>query len=136
MKEVVNKMRKLLTIFVLIATLVTLAACRDNKPIDIEVTIIDQSMTSDEIIAHVIVTEDFKELSQLEEIAYNVSSQLYEENFESIGASAYTMMIYFYNSQASFDNEDISYGSIVFDINRSMENPGLALNINQLTFDE
>lgn len=129
-------MRKLLTIFVLIATLMTLAACRDNKPIDIEVTIIDQSMTSDEIIAHVIVTEDFKELSQLEEIAYNVSSQLYEENFESIGASSYSMMIYFYNSQASFDNEDISYGSIVFDINRSMENPGLALNINQLTIDE
>lgn len=136
MKEVVNKMRKLITIFVLIATLVTLAACKDNEPVDIEVTIIDQSMTSDEIIAHVIVTEDFKELSQLEEIAYNVSSQLYEENFETIGASSYTMMIYFYNSQASFDNEDISYGSIVFDINRSMENPGLALNINQLTIDE
>lgn len=129
-------MRKLITIFVLIATLVTLAACKDNEPVDIEVTIIDQSMTSDEIIAHVIVTEDFKELSQLEEIAYNVSSQLYEENFETIGASSYTMMIYFYNSQASFDNEDISYGSIVFDINRSMENPGLALNINQLTIDE
>lgn len=129
-------MRKLITIFVLIATLVTLAACKDNEPVDIEVTIIDQSMTSDEIIAHVIVTEDFKELSQLEEVAYNVSSQLYEENFETIGASSYTMMIYFYNSQASFDNEDISYGSIVFDINRSMENPGLALNINQLTIDE
>lgn len=125
-------MRKVFIIFVLIATLATLVACRDNDPIDIEVTIIDQSMTSDEIIAHVIVTENFDELAQLEEIAYNVSSQLYEENFETIGASSYTMIINFYDSETSFDSEVITYGSIVFDINLSMENPGLSLNINQL----
>lgn len=128
-------MKKIITLFVILITLLTLVACGNDEPKDIEVTIIEQSMTSDEIIAHVIVTEDFKELLQLEEIAYNVSSQLYEENFETIGASSYTMIINFYDSENSFNSEDITYGSIMFNINESMENPGLSLNQNQLTID-
>jgi len=135
MKEVVNKMKKLLSLFVLLIALVSLVACGNDEPKDIEVTIVDQSIISNEIIAHVIVTENFKELVQLEEIAYNVSSQLYEEYFEAIGASSYTMIINFYDSESSFDSEDIIYGSIVFEINDSMENPGLTLSQNQLTID-
>ncbi len=96
---------------------------------------IDLTVESSEMIAEVIVTEDFKELSQLEEIAYNVSSQLYEENFEMIGASSYTLIINFYDSQSSFDAEDVTYGTIIFDVNKTMENPGLSLNQNQLSID-
>ena len=128
-------MKKLLSLFVLLIALVCLVACGNDEPKDIEVTIVDQSIISNEIIAHVIVTENFKELVQLEEIAYNVSSQLYEEYFEAIGASSYTMIINFYDSESSFDSEDIIYGSIVFEINDSMENPGLTLSQNQLTID-
>ena len=128
-------MRKLTTVFVLIIIGLTLVACGSDEPKDIEVTVIDLTVESSEIIADVIVTEDFKDLSQLEEIAYNVSSQLYEENFEMIGASSYTMIINFYDSQGSFDAEDATYGTIIFDVNKSMENPGLSLNQNQLTID-
>jgi hypothetical protein len=135
MKEVVNNMRKLTTVFVLIIIGLTLVACGSDEPKDIEVTVIDLTVESSEMIADVIVTEDFKELSQLEEIAYNVSSQLYEENFEMIGASSYTLIINFYDSQSSFDAEDVSYGTIIFDVNKTMENPGLSLNQNQLSID-
>jgi uncharacterized protein YcfL len=135
MKEVVNNMRKLTTVFVLIIIGLTLVACGSDEPKDIEVTVIDLTVESSEMIAEVIVTEDFKELSQLEEIAYNVSSQLYEENFEMIGASSYTLIINFYDSQSSFDAEDVTYGTIIFDVNKSMENPGLSLNQNQLSID-
>lgn len=128
-------MRKLLSVFVLIIIGLTLVACGSDEPKDIEVTVIDLTIESNEIIADVIVTEDFKELSQLEEIAYNVSSQLYEENFEIIGASSYTMIINFYDNQNSFDDQDAVYGTIIFDINKSMENPGLSLNQNQLKID-
>jgi uncharacterized protein YcfL len=135
MKEVVNNMRKLTTVFVLIIIGLTLVACGSDEPKDIEVTVIDLTVESSEMIAEVIVTEDFKELSQLEEIAYNVSSQLYEENFEMIGASSYTLIINFYDSQSSFDAEDVTYGTIIFDVNKTMENPGLSLNQNQLSID-
>lgn len=135
MKEVVNNMRKLTTVFVLIIIGLTLVACGSDEPKDIEVTVIDLTVESNEMIAEVIVTEDFKELSQLEEIAYNVSSQLYEENFEMIGASSYTLIINFYDSQSSFDAEDVTYGTIIFDVNKTMENPGLSLNQNQLSID-
>lgn len=135
MKEVVNNMRKLTTVFVLIIIGLTLVACGSDEPKDIEVTVIDLTVESSEMIADVIVTEDFKELSQLEEIAYNVSSQLYEENFEMIGASSYTLIINFYDSQSSFDAEDVTYGTIIFDVNKTMENPGLSLNQNQLSID-
>jgi len=128
-------MRKLITVFILIIVGLTLVACGSDEPKDIEVTVIDLTVESSEIIADVIVTEDFKELSQLEEIAYNVSSQLYEENFEMIGASSYSMIINFYDSQGSFDAEDATYGTIIFDVNKSMETPGLSLNQNQLTID-
>jgi len=133
MKEVVNNMRKLTTVFVLIIIGLTLVACGSDEPKDIEVTVIDLTVESSEMIADVIVTEDFKELSQLEEIAYNISSQLYEENFEMIGASSYTLIINFYDSQSSFDAEDVTYGTIIFDVNKTMENPGLSLNQNQLS---
>lgn len=128
-------MRKLTTVFVLIIIGLTLVACGSDEPKDIEVTVIDLTVESSEMIADVIVTEDFKELSQLEEIAYNVSSQLYEENFEMIGASSYTLIINFYDSQSSFDAEDVTYGTIIFDVNKTMENPGLSLNQNQLSID-
>ena len=128
-------MRKLTTVFVLIIIGLTLVACGSDEPKDIEVTVIDLTVESNEMIAEVIVTEDFKELSQLEEIAYNVSSQLYEENFEMIGASSYTLIINFYDSQSSFDAEDVTYGTIIFDVNKTMENPGLSLNQNQLSID-
>ncbi len=128
-------MRKLTTVFVLIIIGLTLVACGSDEPKDIEVTVIDLTVESSEMIAEVIVTEDFKELSQLEEIAYNVSSQLYEENFEMIGASSYTLIINFYDSQSSFDAEDVTYGTIIFDVNKTMENPGLSLNQNQLSID-
>jgi len=128
-------MKKLTTVFVMIIIGLTLVACGSNEPKDIEVTIIDLNIESNEIIADVIVTENFKELTQLEEIAYNVSSQLYEENFEMIGASSYSLIINFYDSQGSFDAEDVSYGTIIFDVNKTMENPGLSLNQNQLSID-
>lgn len=128
-------MKKMITVFVMIIIGLTLVACGSNEPKDIEVTIIDLNIESNEIIADVIVTENFKELTQLEEIAYNVSSQLYEENFEMIGASSYSLIINFYDSQGSFDAEDVSYGTIIFDVNKTMENPGLSLNQNQLSID-
>jgi hypothetical protein len=128
-------MKKLTTVFVFIIIGLTLVACGGDEPKDIEVTVIDLNIESNEIIADVIVTETFKELKQLEEIAYNVSSQLYEENFEMIGASSYSLIINFYDSQGSFDAEDVSYGTIIFDVNKTMENPGLSLNQNQLSID-
>ena len=128
-------MRKLSSVFVLIIIGLTLVACGNDEPKDIEVTVVDLTVESNEMIADVIVTEAFKELSQLEEIAYNVSSQLYEENFEMIGASSYSLIINFYDSQNSFNGEDVTYGTIIFDINKSMENPGLSLNQNQLNID-
>jgi hypothetical protein len=67
-------------------------------------------------------------MQDLEEIAYNVASQLYEENFEEIGASYVVLTINF-----SDTTSDGLYGSISFDINKTPQQPGLSLNSNDLT---
>lgn len=132
-RKVVKHMKKFLMILILTVTLFSLFACQGTK--DVEVTIANESITAGNIVVDVIVTEKFETVDQIKEIAYNISSQVYEKNFDTIGSSSYTLTINLYDSESSVTNQIITYGSIIFDINQSLESPGLSLNQNLLTLE-
>ena len=126
-------MKKFLMILILTVTLFSLFACQGTK--DVEVTIANESITAGNIVVDVIVTEEFETVDQIKEIAYNISSQVYEKNFDTIGSSSYTLTINLYDSESSVTSKTMTYGSIIFDINKSLESPGLSLNQNLLTLE-
>lgn len=122
-------MKKITIILVFAVLIFSLASCKDSIEIqDIEVTYSENESTSNSLVYQVNISTKLKSIEELEEIAYNIVSQLYEENFEAIGSDTYFLTLHISNS-----NSEGLYGSISFDINKSMENPGLTLNSNDLS---
>lgn len=132
-KEVVMKMKKIITLSMIVVSMLLLASC--SRAQEIEVTIANETFTQNEIQVDVIVSENFETIAQVEEIAYQIASQIYEKHFETIGTSSYSMSINLYDSESSLSNEDITYGSLIFDINKKLESPGLSLYRNLLTIE-
>lgn len=134
MKEVVNNMKKLLTILFVLTSLFALVGC-GNKVEDLEVTIKSEEMTEGYINVDVVVPTGLKDMDELKEIAYNIASQVYENNFEEIGTSTYILTIKLYDSSSSYDANDNNFGQIEFAINQSIENPGLKLLHDELVLE-
>ncbi|MCD4827301.1 MAG: hypothetical protein K8Q99_05945 [Acholeplasmataceae bacterium] len=122
-------MKKLSVIFIFTALIFSLAACKDSIEVqDIQITYSEGESTSNSLVYQVNISITLKNIEELEEIAYNVASQLYEQNFEMIGSDVYLLTLNISNSQT-----EGLYGSISFDINKSMQTPGLTLNSNDLS---
>lgn len=128
-------MRKLTLVMILMIATFTLYAC-DKGPVvtsgDIKVQIADEFITDDTLEIHAVIPYSFESLDDLHEVALTVISQSYEKHFDQIGTSTYTMTIYFYKSADDFDSDKATYGTMVFDINKDVENPGLTLKTNSL----
>ncbi|BCR36446.1 lipoprotein [Mariniplasma anaerobium] len=119
-------MKKLSIVIILLTLIFSLASCGGGVD-DINITYNKGESTSSSYVYNANISVKIKDIQDLEEIAYNVASQLYEENFESIGASSILLTINF-----SDTNTEGLYGSISFDINKTIEQPGLSLNSNDL----
>ncbi len=128
-------MRKVFILLLLITAIFTLVGCGNKEAETLDVFMANQTSTWNSSSYHVIVNAEIDDLEALEEIAYNVASQSYEQDFDLIGTNRYTLSFYFYTTQASFDNEDSDYGMIVFMVNDSLDNPGLSLKTNELIFE-
>lgn len=128
-------MRKLTLMIVLMIATFTLFAC-DKGPVttsgDIKVQITDEIITSNTLEIHAVIPYNFESLDDLHEVALTVISESYEKHFNQIGTSSYTMTIYFYKSLNDFDSNKATYGTMVFDINKDVENPGLTLKTDAL----
>lgn len=135
MKEVVSNMKKIYGILFIFALIFTLIGCTNNEVEDVEITIKNEEIFSDKINIDVVVPNKIKTIEEIEEIAYNIASQVYEKHFESIGTSTYLLTINLYDSSSSYDSKDMTYGMITFDINKSLEQPGLSLNTNSLSIE-
>lgn len=131
-KEVVNNMKKTLIILSMLTFVFALVGCNSDKVEDLEITIKTEEVLSDKINIEVVVPTTIKDLEDIEEVAYNIASQIYEKHFDEIGASTYLLTIKLYDSTTSFDAKDITYGTITFDINKAINQPGLQLNTNSL----
>jgi uncharacterized lipoprotein YajG len=120
-------MKKISIVFIIVTLIFSLASCAGGTE-DITITYLESESTSSSLVYQANISIDIKDMQDLEEIAYNVASQLYEENFEEIGASYVVLTINF-----SDTTSDGLYGSISFDINKTPQQPGLSLNSNDLT---
>ncbi len=127
-------MRKsIFTLLFLVITLLLVGCQNDPEPKDI-VVIASQSLTDVSLQADVVIN-DATSLAELNEIALNVASQIYEENFAEIGAKKMTFTLRFYASEDDFEANQITYGTLTFDINLSVTSPGLSLKTNALIYE-
>lgn len=121
------------TLLFFVMTMVLISCQGDPEPKDI-VVIASQTLTDVSLQADVVIN-DATSLLELNEIAFNVASQIYEENFDDIGSNKITFTLRFYASEDDFQANEISYGTLTFDINLSLSAPGLTLKTNALTFE-
>ncbi len=128
-------MKKLSFFLVLLISTFTLVACQSAPIIqsgDVKVQIADEFMTSNTLDVHAVIPYGFESIDDLYEVALSVVSMSYEKHFESIGITNYTMTIYFYQSLDHYEKVNASYGTMVFDINKDLNSPGLSLRTNGL----
>ncbi|RJX27006.1 MAG: hypothetical protein C4537_01445 [Acholeplasma sp.] len=127
-------MRKsLFTLLFLVITLLLVGCQGDPEPKDI-VVVANQTLTDVSLQADVVIN-DATSLAELNEIAFNVASQIYEDNFLEIGSKKMTFTLRFYASEEDFQANEVTYGTLTFDINLSVSAPGLSLKTNALTFE-
>jgi hypothetical protein len=117
------------------SALFTLMACGDEKipePELLDVTVMNEQLMFRQIHLHVVVPIEVADLDELMEITLDIARQTYEKHFDLIDVKPYTLTVYLYQSQAHYNAENVSYGYHVFNINVSLEQPGLSLSHNHL----
>ncbi len=125
--------KSIFTLLFLIISLVLIGCQGEPEPKDI-VVIANQTLTDVSLQADVVIN-DATSLEELNEIAFNVASQIYEANFDDIGSKKMTFTLRFYASEDDFQANQVSYGTLTFDINLNVSTPGLSLKTNALTFE-
>lgn len=125
--------KSIFTLLFLIISLVLIGCQGEPEPKDI-VVIANQTLTDVSLQADVVIN-DATSLEDLNEIAFNVASQIYEANFDDIGSKKMTFTLRFYASEDDFQANQVSYGTLTFDINLNVSTPGLSLKTNALTFE-
>ena len=130
-------MKKTLGILFLFTLIFGLISCKPSPtevldPEDITVEIQEETIVGEMIDVHVVIGVELETLDQLLEITLSIASQTYEKHFEMINGESYTLRVYLYHSEADFTANNNSYGYHTFNINTSLENPGLSLGTNAL----
>jgi hypothetical protein len=128
-------MKKILYLVILMSALFALMACGDKEipePDLLDVTVMNEELLFQQIKLHVVVPIQVANLDELMEITLDIARQTYEKHFDLIDIKPYTLTVYLYQSEAHYNAENASYGYHVFDINVSLEQPGLSLSDNQL----
>lgn len=128
-------MRKLSIMTLMLIATLTLIGCQSGPVVtdgDIKVQIADEAISTSTLEIHAIIPYNFESVDDLYEVALTVISQSYEKHFDAIGTQTYTMTVYFYQSIDHYDRANASYGTMVFDINKDLDHPGLTLKTNDL----
>ncbi|MBU1143996.1 MAG: hypothetical protein KKH92_10195 [Firmicutes bacterium] len=130
-------MRKITILLFMLALIFSLISCKpDETPIlepeDITVEIQEETVIGTMIQVHVVVGIEIETLDELLEITLSIASQTYEKHFDMIDGRSFTLRVYLYASEADFTANNNSYGNHLFNINQSLENPGLSLGTNAL----
>jgi len=128
-------MRKLSIITLMLIATLTLIGCQKDPVVtkgDIKVQIADEAISTSTLEIHAIIPYNFESVDDLYEVALTVISKSYEKHFDAIGSETYTMTIYFYKSVDDFDQDKPTFGTMVFDINKDLDHPGLTLKTNDL----
>lgn len=125
--------KSIFTLLFLIISLVLIGCQGEPEPKDI-IVIANQTLTDVSLQADVVIN-DATSLEDLNEIAFNVASQIYEANFDDIGSKKMTFTLRFYASEDDFQANQVTYGTLTFDINLNVSTPGLSLKTNALTFE-
>jgi hypothetical protein len=130
-------MKKIIALLFVLTLIIGLVSCKpsDSKvidPEDITVEIQEETIVSNIISVKVVVGIELETLDELLEITLSIASQTYEKHFDMIDGKSYTLRVYLYASEAHFTANNNSYGYHVFNINSSLENPGLSLGTNAL----
>ena len=128
-------MKKLFYILFIVLVSVSLASCKDKEPVDVTVEVVSETVVSNQIQIHVVVPIELASMDELYEIAMNVASQSYEKHFDTIGTDDYEMHLMFYKTSADYTSKTMTYGQLDFDINATLENPGLTISQNSLVFE-
>lgn len=131
-------MKKIITLLFVLTIVLGLISCKPNDPTvalepeDITVEILSETIVGTNINVQVAITIEVETLDELLEITLSIASQIYEKHFEMIDGKFYTLSVYLYQSEADFISNVNSYGYHMFNINQSLENPGLSLGTNGL----
>lgn len=130
-------MKKIIAILFLFTLIFGLISCKPDPtevldPEDITVAIQEETVVGEMITVHVVVGVELENLDQLLEITLSIASQTYEKHFDMIAGTSYTMRVYLYLTEADYTANNNSYGYHTFNINTSLENPGLSLGTNAL----
>jgi len=127
-------MKRFLILIVSIFITFSLFGCDDTKEEikDFNAVVIEEVVTSTSITVHALVTEEVSTLTALAYIANDIAVSVYGRNIEEIELNSMTLIIHLYASQADFDSEEASYGSLSFTINENASKPGLSEGSNNL----
>lgn len=125
-------MKQFLTLIVSFGLIFSLIACSPKAEIkDFDAKIVLETVTETSISIHVVINEEISKLEALSFIANDVAVATYQKHIETIGLNTMTLTIYIYESNQAFDDETVTYGYQVFQLNQSTK-PGLSLGSNQL----
>ena len=130
-------MKKLLGILFLFTLIFGLISCKPDEtvivdPEDITVEIQEETVVGEMITVHVVIGVEIETLDEILEITLSIASQTYEKHFDMINGESYTLSVYLYLNEADYTANNNSYGYHTFNINTSLENPGLSLGTNAL----
>ncbi|MDO9628839.1 MAG: hypothetical protein Q7I99_02970 [Acholeplasmataceae bacterium] len=130
-------MRKITILLFIFTLLLGLISCKPAvptvlEPEDITVQVFSETVVGQVISVHVVLGVELSTLDELLEITLSIASQTYEKHFEMIDGRQFTLRVYLYASEAHFTANNNTYGYHNFNINQTLENPGLSLGTNAL----
>jgi hypothetical protein len=110
----------------------SLLACDETVDNDFDAVVVSEVLLDGTIDIHVVVEDSISSVDALAFIANDVAVATYNKHIDSINLDSMTLTIYLYTSTEAFNDDDNSYGFMVFDVNAPGK-PGLSQAENQLT---
>lgn len=119
-------MKRYFTLIVSLILAFSLVACNTSVNKDFNANIVKESITSSNIVVHVVIEENTTEDEVLQMIANEVAVEVFTKHQTAIGLNKMTLTIYLFDASANSDVTTESLASVVFKINDSVSAPGLS----------
>jgi len=95
------------------------------------VNVVNKVVTDDEVIVDVVIKESLVNNEALNEIANQVVSDVYTSHFNDWKTIQLDITINFY-LEADYVNKKLTFGNIIYELNASLDHPGLSIKSNNL----
>lgn len=127
-------MKKLLIVVAIVMLFNLLTGCEflSNLGTSYNIYIVKETYTESNAVIDVFVNKDNVSKEALIEIANKVANEVYINNFDDLKDKQSELQINLYVDETDYDNNTISYGSLIFYINQSEDNPGLSIKTNNI----